>query len=1192
MKLRYELLQTLIYTLALIACDIIAMFECAAQPGPIGGGLWVAQGGAPIWYGDASVANGAVAGAVQAVVMHPTDPNTMWIGAVNGGIWRTTNALATSVLWQPLTDFMPSLSIGALNLDPTDPTHGTLVAGLGSFSSDGGLGGSIHGVLRSTDAGITWAYLDGGGIFENKRISGVVSRGSTLILSVDVTSDNLVREIGVYGSTNSGSTFTQLSTATGQPYGLPIGRAIQLVGDPTTPAILYVAFRSQTGGAIGVYKSLDTGATWFKISNTAIDTLITTCDEGVRVSASFGNIVAVAIQDANNNQIPHLFWSNTGGTNWTDLGLPGATAEFGADLGSVLADPNNTNYVYVTGVAPWRCDLSQPLGSQWAQLYGPIAANPPNEGTTNSSSPHSDGRQMAFDLRGDLVLVCDGGIYLRTNPRSNIGGWSSINGNLQVGEIYSIAYDPLFHVCVAGTQDNGTQRQTSPGNLLWQVINISDGGDVAVDTTTSPGFSIVYVSYQGFGGFARRTYSSATTLVAVRNPSLSVIGGGAALQGEYVTPVNLNAINAERLVIGAANGVYESMDQGETVAEIGPGVQGFHRLAYGGWYEGVANTDVLYVPSTSGQIFVRTNASGFLSATATAFPGLKPNDIAILSTNWRTVFVVDSQSVYMSRDAGSSWTNITGNLTGVGQLRSIRASSTNGSPSILVGSDMGVYVSTTPNIGYWSKAGTNLPNAVIYDLDYNEAADVLVAGSHGRGAWLITSASSLLFTPQPPVIGLQPQSQSILIGATANFSVSVGGTPPFGFQWLKNGVEISGATKSNLRIGAAQPGDEGGYSIAVSNNLNSVTSLVARLSVSAWTSISSIKVSSAQLIITGVNWQSGGTYYLLSTTNLAFPLSQWTHVATNFLSSSGTFTITVTNAFALTNPRRFYALQLHSPAGMTLIPAGSFAMGDTLDGESDAVPSVNVNVSAFYMDINLVSYGQWQSTFSWAMNHGYGFDDVGSGKAANHPVQSVNWFNAVKWINARSEQANLTPVYYADASFTQTYVSGQVAPFVNWSASGYRLPTEAEWEKAARGGLIGQRFPWGDVITESVANYVGDTSGFSYDLGPNGSNAAFTSGGQPYTSPVGYFAANGYGLCDMAGNVDEFCWDWYGTGLNGADDYVANSTDPHGPATGSSRVLRGGSWVNQAGNMRCASRHFFGPGSPENNFGFRCVIGL
>jgi formylglycine-generating enzyme required for sulfatase activity len=273
---------------------------------------------------------------------------------------------------------------------------------------------------------------------------------------------------------------------------------------------------------------------------------------------------------------------------------------------------------------------------------------------------------------------------------------------------------------------------------------------------------------------------------------------------------------------------------------------------------------------------------------------------------------------------------------------------------------------------------------------------------------------------------------------------------------------------------------------------------------------------------------------------------------------------------------------------MALIPAGAFTMGDNLDGESNAIPTVTVTVSVFYMDVNLVSYSQWQSVYYWATSHGYGFVNAGSGKAANHPVQTVDWYDCVKWCNARSQQAAKTPVYYTDAGLTQVYTNGDngTTVYANWTASGYRLPTEAEWEKAARGGLSGQRFPWGNVITENLANYYGNTS-YSYDLGPNGLNSIGSIGGtSPATSPVGSFAANGYGLYDMAGNVVEWCWDWYGTPY-------AGGSDPHGPAGPLSyRVFRGGLWSNDAGFARCAYRNGLDPSFAYSSIGFRWVRGL
>ena len=270
---------------------------------------------------------------------------------------------------------------------------------------------------------------------------------------------------------------------------------------------------------------------------------------------------------------------------------------------------------------------------------------------------------------------------------------------------------------------------------------------------------------------------------------------------------------------------------------------------------------------------------------------------------------------------------------------------------------------------------------------------------------------------------------------------------------------------------------------------------------------------------------------------------------------------------------------------MVLIPGGTFTMGDTLDGTANAAPVTNVFISPFYMDTTPVTWTQWHGVCLYATYHGYTFAQGGQAKGPTHPVQSVDWYDAVKWCNARSEQAGRVPVYYADAGLTVVYRNGEVAPYVNWNAKGYRLPTEAEWEKAARGGLVGQRFPWGNLISQNNANYNGSTAGYAYDLGPNGYNTIGSLGGtSPATSPMGSFAPNGYGLYDMAGNVSQWCWDWYGTPY-------AGGVDPRGSPSGGYRVVRGGAWNYYAGYSRCAYRYDYVPNVALSYVGFRCVRG-
>jgi len=259
------------------------------------------------------------------------------------------------------------------------------------------------------------------------------------------------------------------------------------------------------------------------------------------------------------------------------------------------------------------------------------------------------------------------------------------------------------------------------------------------------------------------------------------------------------------------------------------------------------------------------------------------------------------------------------------------------------------------------------------------------------------------------------------------------------------------------------------------------------------------------------------------------------------------------------------------PPGMAYIPAGPFQMGDNFNEiGTDTLPVHNVYVSGFFMDKFEVTKELWLDVQSWALAHGYdGLSAVYDGNG--FPVQRVTWYDAIKWCNARSEKEGLTPCYYINSSLSTIYHTGTIDvqnDMVKWTANGYRLPTEAEWEKAVRGGAMGLRYAWGNTINGSQANYV--SSGDPYDHGQN-----FTAS----TTPVGYYngsqtpagvdMANGYGIYDMAGNVAEWCWDWYGSTYYG--DPIASS-DPHGPSSGGFRVARGGTWYFGTSLLRCAYR--------------------
>jgi len=294
-----------------------------------------------------------------------------------------------------------------------------------------------------------------------------------------------------------------------------------------------------------------------------------------------------------------------------------------------------------------------------------------------------------------------------------------------------------------------------------------------------------------------------------------------------------------------------------------------------------------------------------------------------------------------------------------------------------------------------------------------------------------------------------------------------------------------------------------------------------------------------------------------------------------------------TGVFALVCSMVTFAI----PAGFVQIPAGSFTMGDTFGGEGvpDELPLHSVTVSAFYMEPMEVTKAQWDEVYTWAISHGYSFDNAGLGKATDHPITTVNWYDCIKWCNARSEKDGLTPCYYTSSAQATIYKTGNTnisSVCVNWTANGYRLPTEAEWEKAARYGVAGHRFPWSDTdtISHTLANFMND-GGESYATGTTGLDPTYSTGDVPFTSPAGVFVANGYGLYDMAGNVEEWCWDLY------SDSYYSSSPgiDPRGAISGSDRAVRGGGWYNWAFRCRIAFRAGFAPDNVGDGKGLRCV---
>jgi len=330
---------------------------------------------------------------------------------------------------------------------------------------------------------------------------------------------------------------------------------------------------------------------------------------------------------------------------------------------------------------------------------------------------------------------------------------------------------------------------------------------------------------------------------------------------------------------------------------------------------------------------------------------------------------------------------------------------------------------------------------------------------------------------------------------------------------------------------------------------------------------------------------------------------------------------------------------LINPADMAFIPGGTFQMGDNLwEGSSGELPVHTVTLNAFFMGKYEITNGQYCDYLNSALSQGlitvrngvvyetgsetgYPYCDTltsdsysqisysggvftvrtKSGRdMANDPMVYVSWYGAAAYCNWRSQEEAKEQCY--DLSTWNC----------DFSKKGYRLPTEAEWEYAARGGLEGRRFPRGDDIHHTRTNYYSVGSYF-YDKGPTrGYHPLWYDGIMPYTSPVGFFdgtmkykadynwasidtsyqttsGANNYGLYDMAGNVWEWCNDWYERNYyTGRPNPDVNPTGPAGPLMW--RVFRGGGWNSHAADCRIAFRGRDWGVFHSLNIGFRVAL--
>ncbi len=669
-------------------------------------------------------------GRITGIAPSPTDPNTIYVAAAGGGVWKTTNGGST---WAALTDNQATLNMGSIALAPSNPS--IIYAGTGEASTPFFDSFPGRGILKSTNAGASWTLL-GQSVFDRRSIAKIVvdpaSPDIVFAAVADFANGAVAGNTGIWKSTNGGATWTNTTSAT-----VPGDAFVDMVMDPSNSQVVYAAAANPAGNALNsVYKTTDGGLNWAVSGNFPVGG-----NEGrisLAIAPTHSNIVYAAVADTSNSQLLGVYQTTNSGSSWTALaGIPNfAGGQAFYDL-SIGVDPTDAsgNTFYAAGQAG-------------ANSFIRVVVTPGSPPTTavqdisgGTNSPHADHHVMAFDAANHLLEGNDGGIW-RLETLTPALTWANLNGNLGITEFVGVALDPsATNIAYGGSQDNGSEKYT--GSTTWTAIAGGDGGFVRVDQANH---ATVYHEFYGTN-LVRSTDSGATFPTNITPPG--------ATGGLFYVPYILDPSNSKRMLYGTAT-LYQTTDAtAGTPTWTSIGVAGTNGFNTGGSNivsiaiaKSHANT--IYV-TTGSQIFSTTNAGASWTNVSIPSFGSGITDLQVDPFNSQVVYAVRAKTgngkLFRSGDGGTTWTNISSDLPDE-VARSLVIDPRTTPETLYLGNDIGVYASFNQG-GSWVRYGSGMPNVQVkqLELQLNNGVNLLGAATYGRGLFEIKANNPLVVTP-------------------------------------------------------------------------------------------------------------------------------------------------------------------------------------------------------------------------------------------------------------------------------------------------------------------------------------------------------------------------------------------------------------------------------------------------------------
>lgn len=650
---------------------------------------------------------GNIGGRIRSILVDPNNPAIIYIGAVAGGVWKSTNG-GTS--WTALKDNMENLAVCSMVMDPSNSNIIYAGTGEGYFNLDALRGA---GIFKTTNGGSTWTQL-----------SSTINSNFYYVnkLAFDASTNTLwaATRKGLFKSTNGGSSFSGVLTGTG---GSDVD-CTDLEIAQSSPTTIYAAFGLFSTSAL--YVSTNGGTTFTQsLSQSGHGRM------EVAVSTSNPAVAYASLMDLSTYGTGIMAKTTDGGANWFSITVPGPSYS-GADTytgqqawyDNILAvDPSNPNIVYAGGIDFWK---STNGGNNWTQL---------SNWYQESGAPpymHADMHAVAFHPNNTNTFFVgnDGGIYKSSNGGAS---WTSLNNGLAITQFYYGAVHPSTSSYYGGCQDNGTIKTT--GSSSWFEIFGGDGGATEVDFSTP---NNVYVEYVNFC-FFKSTDGGASFFKAMNGiPTGPNLYDGTTDRTQFITPFIMDPNNSS-ILLGGTYRIWRTTNKAVSWSAISSDLTGDGSGTSGNTISAIAvakgNSNVIYAGTTNGRLHVTTNGGTAWNARFTGLPTATLTRIAVKPTDPATAYVTFSgflsgQKVYRTTNYGSTWSNITSNLPNI-PVNCIFINPGN-EQNIYVGTDLGVF-SSTDNGGTWVQETNGIPNVAIADFDYRSSDNTLFVSTHGRG---------------------------------------------------------------------------------------------------------------------------------------------------------------------------------------------------------------------------------------------------------------------------------------------------------------------------------------------------------------------------------------------------------------------------------------------------------------------------